>query len=215
MDTDLRITEIFYSLQGESRTSGMPTTFVRLTGCPLRCQYCDTSYAFNGGELLTIEEVLRAVDEFPAKYVTVTGGEPLAQTACWKLLSSLCDMGYEVSLETSGAIDTRDVDARISVVLDIKTPGSKEDSRNLSVNIDHLKSNDQVKFVICDRQDYEWAKSKAVEYDLGGRVSDVFFSPSCDQQDAVELADWILADGLPVRFQVQLHRILWGDKAGV
>ncbi|MBQ76182.1 MAG: 7-carboxy-7-deazaguanine synthase QueE [Gammaproteobacteria bacterium] len=215
MDTDLRITEIFYSLQGESRTSGMPTTFVRLTGCPLRCQYCDTSYAFNGGELLTIEEVLRAVDEFPAKYVTVTGGEPLAQTACWKLLSSLCDMGYEVSLETSGAIDTRDVDARISVVLDIKTPGSMEESRNLPENIDHLKPGDQVKFVICDRLDYEWAKSKVTAYGLGARVSDVLFSPSCDQLDAVELADWILADGLAVRFQVQLHRILWGDKAGV
>lgn len=215
MDNTLRITEIFHSLQGESRTSGMPTTFVRLTGCPLRCQYCDTAYAFSGGESMALAEIICKVSSFSATHVTVTGGEPLAQPASLELLSMLCDEGYEVSLETSGAMDTRKVDARVSVVLDLKTPGSNEVSRNIYENISHLKPNDQVKFVICHRQDYDWAKFKLVEYELAGKVSDVFFSASHDQLDSAELAKWILEDGLAVRLQIQLHKILWGDKPGV
>ena len=215
MDTTLRITEIFHSLQGEARTSGLPTTFVRLTGCPVRCQYCDTAYAFSGGELMGMAEIIRKVDSFTATHVTVTGGEPLAQPGCLELLVLLCDKGYQVSLETSGAIDTFDVDERVSVVLDLKTPGSNEVGKNHYENIGYLKPNDQVKFVICDRLDYDWAKFKLIEFDLLARVSDVFFSSSFDQLDSAELAAWILEDGLQVRLQVQLHKILWGDKAGV
>lgn len=215
MDTTLRITEIFHSLQGEARTSGLPTTFVRLTGCPLRCQYCDTAYAFSGGDLMEMAEIIRKVDSFTATHVTVTGGEPLAQPGCLTLLTLLCDQGYQVSLETSGAIDTFKVDERVSVVLDLKTPGSSEVGKNLYENIGYLKPNDQVKFVICDRLDYDWAKFKLIEFDLSSKVSDVFFSGSHDQLDAAELAAWILEDGLQVRLQVQLHKILWGDKTGV
>jgi len=215
MDTTLRITEIFHSLQGEARTSGLPTTFVRLTGCPLRCQYCDTAYAFSGGDLMEMAEIIRKVDSFTATHVTVTGGEPLAQPGCLALLTLLCNQGYQVSLETSGAIDTFKVDERVSVVLDLKTPGSGEVAKNLYENIGYLKPNDQVKFVICDRLDYDWAKFKLIEFDLASKVSDVFFSSSHDQLDSAELAAWILEDGLQVRLQVQLHKILWGDKPGV
>ena len=211
----LRITEIFYSLQGEARTSGLPTVFVRLTGCPLRCQYCDTAYAFSGGTMTSMEQVLEQVAGFGARYVTVTGGEPLAQSACLPLLVGLCDAGYQVSLETSGALDIAGVDPRVSIVLDLKTPGSAEVSRNLYANLALLANKDQVKFVICDRQDFSWASFKVREYELLDRVGDVLFSPSVGQQDATELAEWILAERLPVRFQMQLHKILWGDKPGV
>ena len=211
----LRITEIFFSLQGEARTSGLPTVFVRLTGCPLRCQYCDTAYAFSGGTMTSMEQVLEQVAGFGARYVTVTGGEPLAQSACLPLLVSLCDAGYQVSLETSGALDIAGVDPRVSIVLDLKTPGSAEVSRNLYANLALLANKDQVKFVICDRQDFSWASFKVREYELLDRVGDVLFSPSVGQQDATELAEWILAERLPVRFQMQLHKILWGDKPGV
>ena len=215
MQTTLRITEIFHSLQGEARTSGLPTTFIRLTGCPLRCQYCDTAYAFSGGEQLGLMAILKRVKSYTATRITVTGGEPLAQPGCMELLSLLCDEGYEVSLETSGALDIQQVDQRVSVVMDLKTPGSGEVSRNLYENMAHLKLDDQLKFVICDKQDYEWARFKVAEYDLVNRVSDVLFSASHEQLDSAELAAWILDDGLQVRLQVQLHKILWGEKTGV
>jgi 7-carboxy-7-deazaguanine synthase len=215
MNTTLRITEIFHSLQGESRTVGIPTTFVRLTGCPLRCQYCDTAYAFTGGEVKTLESILQEVSESSALLVTVTGGEPLAQPGCLPLLSQLCDAGYEVSLETSGALDIQEVDDRVCIVMDLKTPASKEMHRNLYDNIGNLKADDQVKFVICDRQDYDWATFKIAEYQLNEKVSEVLFSPSFEQLPARDLADWILKDGLRVRMQMQLHKLLWGDVPGV
>ena len=211
----LRITEIFYSLQGEARTSGLPTVFVRLTGCQLRCQYCDTAYALSGGRMLPLDDVLAQVASHKPRYVTVTGGEPLAQPACLALLVQLCDAGYQVSIETSGALDIAGIDPRVSIVLDLKTPGSAEVSRNLYTNIALLAAKDQVKFVICDRQDFAWACFKVHEYNLLERVGDVLFSPSVGQQAATELAEWILAENLPVRFQMQLHKILWGDKPGV
>lgn len=210
----LRITEIFYSLQGEARTIGLPTVFVRLTGCPLRCQYCDTTYAFSGGELKTIPSILEEVAGFSPRYITVTGGEPLAQPACRQLLSELCDAGYDVSLETSGALDIGDIDPRVSVVLDLKTPDSAESHRNLMQNIPLLKARDQVKFVICSRQDYQWARMKVDELQLTERVDDVLFSPSYQQINAAELANWIVEDRLPVRFQLQLHKLLWSDEPG-
>jgi len=213
--SQLRITEIFHSLQGEAATVGLPTAFVRLTGCPLRCQYCDTEYAFSGGELIELEEILRQVGTKKVRYVTVTGGEPLAQPDCLGLLQRLCDADYKVSLETSGAIDTSGVDERVSVVLDLKTPGSGELSRNLYDNIALLKPIDQVKFVICNREDYEWAKFKLDEYLLRDRVSEVLFSASHGELESVVLAQWILDDGLDVRLQVQLHKLLWGNKQGV
>jgi 7-carboxy-7-deazaguanine synthase len=203
----LRITEIFYSLQGEAKTSGLPTVFVRLTGCPLRCQYCDTAYAFSGGIQISMAEVLDQVASFGARYVTVTGGEPLAQPNCLRLMEKLCDAGYQVSLETSGALDIAGVDPRVSIVMEV--------SRNMYANLALLERKDQVKFVICDRQDFSWASFKVREYDLLARVGEVLFSPSVGQQDAAELAEWILAERLPVRFQMQLHKILWGDKPGV
>ncbi|MGD2076105.1 MAG: 7-carboxy-7-deazaguanine synthase QueE [Gammaproteobacteria bacterium] len=209
----LRITEIFLSLQGESRTVGRPTVFVRLTGCPLRCRYCDTEYAFRGGETMDLDAIVKRVATYQTRYVTVTGGEPLAQPASLTLLGRLCDRGYEVSLETSGALDVSQVDARVTKVLDLKTPGSGELSRNRYQNLSHLTPADQVKFVICDRGDYEWARSVLDEYRLPDRC-EVLFSPSYGQQDAAELAGWVLADRLPVRFQIQLHKILWGDEAG-
>ena len=211
----LRITEIFYSLQCEAKTSGLPTVFVRLTGCPLRCQYCDTAYAFSGGIQISMAEVLDQVASFGARYVTVTGGEPLAQPNCLRLMEKLCDAGYQVSLETSGALDIAGVDPRVSIVMDLKTPGSAEVSRNMYANLALLERKDQVKFVICDRQDFSWASFKVREYDLLARVGEVLFSPSVGQQDAAELAEWILAERLHVRFQMQLHKILWGDKPGV
>lgn len=213
--SQLRITEIFHSLQGEAATVGLPTAFVRLTGCPLRCQYCDTEYAFSGGELIELEEILRQVGTKKVRYVTVTGGEPLAQPDCLGLLQRLCDADYRVSLETSGAIDTSGVDERVSVVLDLKTPGSGELSRNLYDNIALLKPIDQVKFVICNREDYEWAKFKLDEYLLRDRVSEVLFSASHGELESVVLAQWILDDRLDVRLQVQLHKLLWGNIQGV
>lgn len=214
-DISVRITEIFFSLQGESRTVGLPTVFVRLTGCPLRCVYCDSEYAFHGGDRLSINDILAEVASHGARYVCVTGGEPLAQPACHDLLTALCDQGYSVSLETSGAMDIANVDRRVVTVMDIKTPASGEQARNMYSNIEHLKPSDQVKFVLCDRQDYEWARFKLDEYKLCEKVGDVLFSPSHEQVSPPELAQWILEDRLQVRFQIQLHKQLWGDKPGV
>lgn len=211
----LRITEIFYSLQGEARTTGAPTVFVRLTGCPLRCRWCDTDYAFKGGELLPLDEILKRVSEYSPRYVTVTGGEPLAQRACYGFLSQLADQGYEVSLETSGAISISDVDQRVVKVMDLKPPASGESHRNLYENIQFLGEKDGLKFVIADRSDYEWSVSKIIEYDLENRVLDVLFSPVSGGMSAEILAGWILEDKLPVRFQLQLHRMIWGDLPGV
>jgi len=209
----LRLTEIFLSVQGEARSVGWPTVFVRLTGCPLRCQYCDTAYAFHGGEWWEIDTILAEVARHGVRHVCVTGGEPLAQKRCLLLLEKLCDAGYEVSLETSGAIDIAPVDPRVSRVVDLKTPGSQEMSRNLISNLPLLTAHDQVKFVICDRADYEWARGIVAEHSLDARC-DVLFSPSQDELPARELADWIIADRLPVRFQLQLHKVLWGDTPG-
>jgi 7-carboxy-7-deazaguanine synthase len=209
----LRITEIFHSLQGESRSVGWPTVFVRLTGCPLRCHYCDTAYAFQGGEKRTLGQVLNEVARYGCRHVTVTGGEPLAQPSCLALLSRLCDAGHEVSLETSGALDVAGVDPRVIKVIDLKTPGSGECERNAFQNLDHLTAEDQVKFVICDRADYEWARQKLVEFDLSRRC-EALFSPSFGQLPPADLAGWILEDRLAVRFQLQLHKILWGDVPG-
>ena len=195
----LRITEIFYSLQGETRTAGLPTVFVRLTGCPLRCQYCDTAYAFSGGELFTLQDILSRVAAYNPRYVCVTGGEPLAQPNCIALLKALCDAGYEVSLETSGALDIAAVDPRVSRVVDLKTPGSMEVARNRYENIALLTDSDQVKFVICSRDDYDWAASKLIEYRLDQRAGEVLFSPSQHDLKARDLAEWIIADNLPVR----------------
>lgn len=210
----LKITEIFYSLQGEANTAGIPTVFVRLTGCPLRCGYCDSEYAFYGGERLTLEAIIAEVSKYHPQYVCVTGGEPLAQRECLLLLERLCDAGYQVSLETSGALAVDEVDSRVVKVMDLKTPGSGEVARNRWGNIEHLTTRDQVKFVICNREDYEWSRFKVDEYNLAGRVSDVLFSPSFGQQDPLTLAEWILADRLRVRFQIQLHKLLWKDEPG-
>lgn len=209
----LRITEIFYSLQGEAATVGLPTVFIRLTGCPLRCGYCDTSYAFQGGEWMEQADILKRVTEFESVYVTVTGGEPLAQKPCVQLLVGLCDAGYSVSLETSGALDIAPVDPRVCKVMDLKTPGSGEVERNRMKNIALLAPHDQVKFVICDREDYQWARAIVREYQLDS-VCGVLFSPAHEQQDAAQLADWILHDRLPVRLQIQLHKVLWGNAPG-
>ncbi len=213
-DTSLRITEIFYSLQGEARTAGLATVFVRLTGCPLRCQYCDSEYAFFGGERQTLEQILIKVAGYKPRHICVTGGEPLAQPNCIPLLKALCDEGYEVSLETSGAMPVDQVDPRVSRVVDIKTPASGEVGRNLWDNIPLLTKHDQVKFVICNRDDYEWSRLKLEELKLVDRAGDVWFSPSFGQVEARELADWIVEDNLPVRFQLQLHKLLWGDEPG-
>jgi len=193
---------------------GLPTVFVRLTGCPLRCHYCDTEYAFYGGERQSITAVIEKVASFKAVQVCVTGGEPLAQKACIPLMEALCDQGYQVSLETSGALSVAEVDPRVVKVLDLKTPASGEVSRNLYENMAYLQSSDQVKFVICDRQDYEWARLKIDELKLADKVENILFSPSVGQQNATELAEWILADHLQVRFQLQLHKILWNDEPG-
>jgi 7-carboxy-7-deazaguanine synthase len=209
----LRITEIFFSLQGETRTVGLPTVFVRLTGCPLRCGYCDTAYAFHGGNWVEIADILQQVASLGAHYVTVTGGEPLAQKACIELLKALCDVGYEVSLETSGALDVSLVDPRVVKVVDIKTPGSGEVAKNRFENVNELLPHDQIKFVICDRADYDWSKAIMHEYQLN-TVCDILFSPSAEQLAAGKLADWIIEDRLSVRMQIQLHKYLWGDVPG-
>ena len=209
----LKVSEIFYSLQGEADTAGVPTVFVRLTGCPLRCQYCDTEYAFHGGEWWEVEAVVAKVRELGGRYVCVTGGEPLAQKSCLPLLTQLCDAGWRVSLETSGAMSLEGVDERVVRVVDVKTPGSKEESRNRYEELARLGAKDLVKFVICDRGDYEWSRAKIRELGLDGRCT-VLFSPSHEQLPARELADWILEDRLAVRFQVQLHKYLWGNVPG-
>lgn len=209
----LRISEIFLSLQGETRTVGLPTVFVRLTGCPLRCGYCDTTYAFHGGKWWNLDDILAEVKQYQAHYVTVTGGEPLAQKTCHLLLERLCDAGYEVSLETSGALDVSLVDSRVVKVLDIKTPGSGVVDKNLWSNLTHLLPHDQIKFVICDYADYEWAKQKMADHQLT-EYCQLLFSPSYEQLDATELANWIIRDCLPVRLQIQLHKYLWGDVPG-
>lgn len=209
----LRVTEIFLSLQGESRSVGFPTVFIRLTGCPLRCGYCDTTYAFQGGEWMTLDAVLAEVAHHQTRHVTVTGGEPLAQKSCVELLNRLCDAGYVVSLETSGALDVSAVDARVVKVMDIKTPGSGEVEKNRWQNIEHLSEQDQVKFVLCDREDYEWAKQTLEQHSQLSRC-EVLFSPSFGQLEPKILATWILEDKLQVRFQLQLHKLLWGDEPG-
>lgn len=209
----LRITEIFLSLQGESRSVGWPTVFVRLTGCPLRCGYCDTAYAFTGGDWISLPDIVRAVNQHGVHHVCVTGGEPLAQKNCLPLLALLCDAGHEVSLETSGALDISAVDSRVIRVMDIKTPGSGEASRNLADNLQQLKHADQVKFVICDRNDYEWARQLLESEQLAQRC-EVLFSPSFGQLDPSQLAQWVLDDRLSVRFQLQLHKVLWNDARG-
>jgi 7-carboxy-7-deazaguanine synthase len=209
----LRVYEIFHSLQGESSRIGLPTVFIRLTGCPMRCVYCDTEYAFSGGGNMTLDDILTKVAGYGTRYVTVTGGEPLAQKACFDLLRMLCDAGYEISLETGGAIDTTHVDTRVAVILDVKTPGSGEMANNVWSNLEHLKPQDEVKFVLCDRQDYEWAKQILTERRIADQCS-VLFSPVYSQVNPTELADWILQDRLPVRMQVQLHKILWGETPG-
>lgn len=209
----LKITEVFHSLQGEADTVGVPTVFVRLTGCPLRCQYCDTQYAFHGGEWWELEQIVARVREFATPYACVTGGEPLAQRACLELLTMLCDAGLRVSLETSGAMSLAGVDPRVVRVVDVKTPGSGEEHRNRYPELATLRRGDLVKFVICDRGDYEWSRAKLRELALPTGCT-VLFSPSYEQLPARELADWILEDRLPVRFQIQLHKYLWGNVPG-
>jgi 7-carboxy-7-deazaguanine synthase len=209
----LKITEIFFSLQGEADSVGFPTVFVRLTGCPLRCQYCDTAYAFHGGEWMTVDQIVERVRSFGAKHVCVTGGEPLAQPNCLPLLARLCDEGWRVSLETSGAMAIEAVDPRVVRVVDVKTPGSQEAARNRYDQLAHLRAHDQVKFVICDRADYEWSREQVEKLGLT-QSSTVLFSPSAEQLSPRDLADWILADRLPVRFQLQLHKVLWGNVPG-
>jgi 7-carboxy-7-deazaguanine synthase len=213
MNAQLRISEIFHSLQGETSRSGLPTVFIRLTGCPLRCTYCDTEYAFSGGQNMTLAAILAEVSAHGTRYVTVTGGEPLAQKNCLPLLHALCDSGYEVSLETGGALDVSGVDARVVKVLDIKTPASGEADRNLWSNLDALNAHDEIKFVLCGEADYEWAKNVLRERGLDRKCA-VLFSPVQDRLSPTQLAEWILNDRLPVRMQVQLHKLLWGNQPG-
>ncbi len=209
----LRVTEIFFSLQGETSRTGLPTVFIRLTGCPLRCGYCDTAYAFHGGQTMTIEAIVDATANYRTRYVTVTGGEPLAQKNCHALMTALCDRGYSVSLETSGAIDVATVDARVSRILDIKTPGSGEAAKNLWSNLAHLTDRDEIKFVLCHEADYLWARQQLIERALAV-ICPVLFSPSYKDLEASRLADWILRDQLTVRLQTQLHKQLWGEQPG-
>ena len=209
----LRVNEIFHSLQGEADAVGYPTVFVRLTGCPLRCRYCDTEYAFHAGDWLNLDAIVDKVRGYGASHVCVTGGEPLAQPNCLKLLERLCDQGFAVSLETSGALDIAPVDTRVSRVVDVKTPGSREAARNRLGNFRLLTPRDQLKFVICSREDYDWSKAFLQEHGLAER-SRILFSPSYEEVSPTALAEWILADRLPVRFQLQLHKILWGDTPG-
>ena len=213
MVSSLRITEIFYSLQGESNTVGIPTVFIRLTGCPLRCVYCDTAYAFTGGKKMELADIIAQAGQYDCKYITVTGGEPLAQPACLELMTALLDKGFIVSLETSGAMDVSTVDSRVVKVMDLKAPGSGELSKNLYQNIHYLNPKDQVKFVIGNDEDYNWSKTAITEYALPGRC-EILFSPVMGRQNPVELAEKILQDRLPVRFQIQLHKLLWDDAQG-
>ena len=211
----LRITEVFHSIQGEALDVGWPSVFIRLTGCPLRCRYCDTAYAFTGGQRRSLDELLQQVAGYECRHVCVTGGEPLAQPQCLKLLERLCDAGYRVSIETSGAIDIADIDARVQRIVDIKTPGSGECARNLLANLDVLQHTDALKFVICDRDDYQWAREFLDAHpQIAAARCPVLFSPSHGVLPAGELAEWILEDRLPVRLQVQLHKVLWGDVPG-
>lgn len=211
---ELRLTEIFHSLQGEAQSVGCPTVFVRLTGCPQRCVWCDTEYAFSGGSKWTLDAILDDVGQYQSRYVTVTGGEPLAQANCLPLLSRLCDANYRVSLETGGAMDISAVDPRVSVVMDLKAPGSGEQHNNRLENIACLRPHHQVKFVIANRRDYDWARFMLDQYQLTQRVNEVLFSPVYGELPSRELADWIVADRLPVRFQLQLHKLLWNDEPG-
>ncbi len=213
LTANLRITEVFHSLQGETSRTGLPTVFVRLTGCPLRCGYCDTAYAFHGGETQTVGAVLERVAAYRTRYVTVTGGEPLAQQHCLTLLAALCDAGYSVSLETSGALDIAAVDPRVSRIVDLKTPGSGESAKNRWENLAHLTAHDEVKFVLCDAADYAWARDVLQEHRVTERCP-VLFSPVTPGLPPADLADWILRDQLPVRLQIQLHKHLWGNVAG-
>jgi len=209
----LKITEIFHSLQGEAREAGLPTVFVRLTGCPLRCHYCDSEYAFYGGQWMRFDDILGEIRRHETPHVCVTGGEPLSQKRCAELLALLCDEGFTVSLETSGAIDIAQADRRVSRVMDLKTPASGEADRNLWSNLYELTSHDQLKFVICSREDYEWAKEQLIDRKLDS-ICEVLFSPAWGQVEARDLAEWILEDRLPVRFQLQIHKLLWGDVPG-
>ncbi|MES9830319.1 MAG: 7-carboxy-7-deazaguanine synthase QueE [Candidatus Thiodiazotropha sp.] len=211
--SQIRITEIFLSLQGEGRGAGYPSVFVRLTGCPLRCHYCDTPYAFSGGEKYTLEEILQLVAGYDVEHVCVTGGEPLAQPECLTLLRALCDAGYRVSLETSGALDIGSVDERVARVMDLKTPGSGEMQRNRMSNIDFLRADDQVKFVITDRADYEWSCEQLKRFRITDRC-EVLFSPVQDRMNPTQLADWMIEDRVQARLQLQLHKLLWGDQPG-
>ncbi|GMR19644.1 MAG: 7-carboxy-7-deazaguanine synthase QueE [Gammaproteobacteria bacterium] len=211
--TRLRITEVFYSLQGESRFTGLPTVFVRLTGCPLRCYYCDTAYAFTGGEYYLLHEVLDRISSYGVRHVTITGGEPLAQCGSLELLTSLCDLGYIVSLETSGALSLQGVDPRVNVVMDLKTPASGEVEKNNYENLAWLRPTDQLKCVIANRQDYEWCVEQIGQYKLT-ECCEVWLSPVHGELDSVVLAQWILEDRLPVRLQLQLHKLLWGSGRG-
>ena len=213
LENKLRITEIFHSLQGESVTVGLPTVFVRLTGCPLRCQYCDTAYAFSGGDVVSIDSIVERVASFACQHVCVTGGEPLAQPGCIELLKRLCDAGLSVSIETSGARSLADVDERVMIVMDLKTPDSGECDKNLWSNLPYLKPSDQIKFVLCSREDYQWACQMITAHCLAG-LTQILFSPSWGQLDPTKLADWIIDDRLSVRFQLQLHKILWNDAPG-
>ncbi len=212
-NAQLRITEIFYSLQGETSRVGLPTVFIRLTGCPLRCTYCDTAYAFTGGQSLTLADILMQVAQYTTRYVTVTGGEPLAQKNCLPLLRALCDAGYSVSLETSGALDIGAVDARVMRVVDIKTPASGEVEKNRWDNLALITAQDEIKFVLCDENDYLWAREMLIQHHLSDKC-EVLFSPAQGSLNPTQLADWILRDSLPVRFQLQLHKILWNNEAG-
>jgi len=212
-DLPLQINDIFFSIQGETSRAGLPTIFIRLTGCPLRCVYCDTEYAFYDGEKMALAEIMEQISTYKTRQVTVTGGEPLAQKNCRHLLTMLCDEGYDVSLETSGALDIQDIDCRVARIVDLKTPASGEVDKNLYGNLQHLTTNDQVKFVICDREDYQWSKEKLTEYKLNDQC-EVLFSGSYGEIQSSQLADWILEDQLPVRLQIQLHKYLWGDVPG-
>ena len=210
----LKVNEIFYSLQGESSNVGLPTIFIRLTGCPMRCSYCDTEYAFNTGDNFTIDHIIETISQYKAKNVTVTGGEPLAQKECWDLLKRLCDEGYSVSLETGGAISIGNIDKRVKIILDIKTPGSGEDKNNFWENLELIKPQDEIKFVIADMKDYIWAKEILIREKLNEKAL-ILFSPVFNDINPKDLADWILKDQLPVRFQIQLHKIIWGEVPGV